>query len=232
MTDGTNSWNMVTYNHKEHSGTVPATLSVDVTVSTPTNAPMTIDTGSNPAWFDTGFADIAGLMNFRFEDLNLPYFDKTFVFDTSGTTLTHTGGNSTGATSGSQTIVSTDKIKLASGASSTDDAYNGFTIRLTKVVTVDGVKQKQTQERLITDYDGSERVATISLTWTAGLEPDPDDVITSDSAVYTYELLPKLSTSDKRISINPAIQLLDYTTSKIYGKGLDINDDISLSDWF
>ena len=43
--------------------------------------------------------------------------------------------------------------------------------------------------------------------------------------------LPKLSTSDKRISINPAIQLLDYTTSKIYGKGLDINDDISLSDW-
>ena len=81
------------------------------------------DTGSNPAWFDTGFADIAGLMNFRFEDLNLPYFDKTFVFDTSGTTLTPTGGNSTGATSGSQTIVSTDKIKLASGASSTDDAY-------------------------------------------------------------------------------------------------------------
>ena len=44
-------------------------------------------------------------------------------------------------------------------------------------------------------------------------------------------VLPKLSTSDKRISINPAIQLLDYTTSKIYGKGLDINDDISLSDW-
>ena len=231
MTDGTNSWNMVTYNHKEHSGTVPATLSVDVTVSTPTNAPMTIDTGSNPAWFDTGFADIQGLMNFRFEDLSLPYFDKTFIFDTSGTTLTHTGGNSTGATSGSQTIVSTDKIKLASGASSTDDAYNGFTIRLTKIVTIDGVKQKQTQERLITDYDGSERVATISQTWTAGLEPDPDDVITSDSAVYTYELLPKLSTSDKRISINPAIQLLDYTTSKIYGKGLDVNDDLSLSDW-
>ena len=142
MTDGTNNWNMVTYNHKEHSGTVPATLSVDVTVSTPTNAPMTIATGGNPNWFDTGFDGIAGLMNFTFENENFSYFGKNFIFDTSGTTLTHTGGNSTGATSGSQTIVSTDKIKLASGASSTDDAYNGYTIKLTKTVTVDGSKTK------------------------------------------------------------------------------------------
>ena len=111
MTDGTNNWNMVTYNHKEHTGTVPATLSVDVTVSTPSNAAMTMSTGSNPAWFDTGFEDIAGLMNFTFADLNLAYFKKNFIFDTSGTTLTHTGGNSTGAVSGSKTIVSTDKIK-------------------------------------------------------------------------------------------------------------------------
>ena len=35
MTDGTNRWDMVTYNNVEHSGTVPATLSIDVTVSVP-----------------------------------------------------------------------------------------------------------------------------------------------------------------------------------------------------
>ena len=55
MTDGTNNWNMVTYNHLGHSGTVPDTLSVDVTVSTPDDAPLTMDTGSNPGWFTDGF---------------------------------------------------------------------------------------------------------------------------------------------------------------------------------
>ena len=230
MTDGTNNWNMLTYNHKEETGTVPATLSVDVTVSTPSNAPMTMSTGSNPAWFDTGFIE-AGLRNFAFAEPDLLYFGKSFLFDTSGTTLTHTGGNSTGAVSGSKTIVSTDKIKLASGASSSDDAYNGYGIRLIKRITIDGVEQKQTQDREIIDYDGSERVATISQPWTAGLEPDPDDVIVSDNAIYTYELLPKQSTDDKRISINPTIQLLDYMTAKTYGKGLDEDTDISLSDW-
>ena len=232
MTDGTNSWNMVTYNHKEHSGTVPATLSVEVTVTAPTNSPTVLTTASTPDWFDTGFYnDFVDTLNLRFEDDSLIYFGKNFAFGLSGNTLTHTGGNSTGVVTGTKTVVSTDKIQLASGASSTDDAYNGYIIRLTKTTTVDGVKQKQTQEREISDYDGGEKVATVSQIWTSGLEPDPDDVFVSDNATYTYEILPKISTSDKRISINPSIQLLDYITSKRYGKGLDENTDLSLSDW-
>ena len=125
MTDGTNNWNMVTYNHIPHSGTVPASLSVDVTVSTPDDAPVTVTTGGNPDWFTDGFEGITGLFNFAFTNDNLAYFLKNLLFDLSGTTLTQTGGNSTGATSGSQTIISTDRIKLASGASSADDVYNG-----------------------------------------------------------------------------------------------------------
>jgi len=41
----------------------------------------------------------------------------------------------------------------------------------------------------------------------------------------TYEILP---VGDKKVSINPAIQLLDYLTNKRYGKGLDLDEDINL----
>ena len=34
---------------------------------------------------------------------------------------------------------------------------------------------------------------------------------------------------DLRAGTNPAMQLLDYLTDGIYGKGLDLNDDIDLS---
>ena len=53
--------------------------------------------------------------------------------------------------------------------------------------------------------------------WPQGEHPVEDD---------TYALKPKIKagrTDDARVSINPAMQLLDYMTSRIYGKGL-IND--------
>ena len=34
---------------------------------------------------------------------------------------------------------------------------------------------------------------------------------------------------DYRVSINPAIQLLDYLTSERYGKGLDVEKDLDLN---
>ena len=49
----------------------------------------------------------------------------------------------------------------------------------------------------------------------------------------TYILKAKIKngrTDDKRVSINPAIQLLDYLTER-YGKALNINTDISLADF-
>ena len=234
MTDGTNTWNMLTYNHVPTSGTgtVPATLSVDVTVSTPADAPVTMDTGGNPNWFFDGFEGITGLFNFAFTNDSLAYYLKNLVFDQSGTTLTQTGGNSTGASSGTHTVVSTDRIKLASSASGTDDIYNGYTIELTVATTTDGVTGKQIVTRNITDYDGTSKVAVVSEPWPSGLEPDPDDVVDNNNAVYTYKLTPAIvNVDDKRISINPSLQLLDYTTSPIYGKGLDVHNDLSLSEW-
>lgn len=229
-TDGTNSWNMVTYNHEAETGTVPATLSVTTTVTANTGSALTANTGSNPAWLNNPYLNGAHF-NFFFEDINLPYFRKNFPFTLGGTTLTATGTNAEGATGGSQTLVSADKIKLGSGASSSDNAYNGYTVELTKTFTDSTGTQKQKVERVISAYDGSERVATVTSQWPAGMAPDPDDVVQESGAVYTYRLLPKSTLDDKRVSINPAIQLLDYMTAKTYGKDLDIDTDIAMSDF-
>ena len=54
----------------------------------------------------------------------------------------------------------------------------------------------------------------------------------STNATYTYgtrgTYLDVGIYSDSRVSINPALQLLDYLTSKRYGKGLDIVQDLDL----
>ena len=135
------------------------------------------------------------------------------------------GASSVGAPTGTQEIISANTIKLASGASSTDDAYNDFDIELTKSTTAaDGTTQVQAITRTITDYDGGTKIATVNTPWDAGLEPVQND---------TYQLLSKIKngrTDDKRVSINPAIQLLDYLTAR-YGKQLSLTTDISLADF-
>ena len=54
-TDGTNSWNMATWNHIAESGTVPATLSITTTVSATAGSNLTAATGSNPAWLNNPY---------------------------------------------------------------------------------------------------------------------------------------------------------------------------------
>ena len=55
------------------------------------------------------------------------------------------------------------------------------------------------------------------------IEPEPFDFI--PRAGDKYEILP---VGDKKVSINPAIQLLDYITNKRFGRGLDLEKDIDL----
>ena len=59
------------------------------------------------------------------------------------------------------------------------------------------------------------------------------DHFTIGSAQYKYGVkgshLDVEQFGDDRVSINPAIQLLDYLTSKRYGKGLDIERDLDLN---
>ena len=57
-----------------------------------------------------------------------------------------------------------------------------------------------------------------------GINPAPGKFITK--AGDKYEILSL--NGDKKVSINPAIQLLDYLTNERYGRGLDISKDIDL----
>ena len=92
--------------------------------------------------------------------------------DVSGkVTLTASQGAVTGT---AQTGSTSTTIKLATGASSTDDAYNGMYVTLTGG-TGDG------QERLITDYEGSTRIATVDAAWTT----TPDNTSTYSLRVFT-----------------------------------------------
>ena len=224
---GTNpKWHMITYGDTSHSGTVPEALSVTTTaITAPTDGPQVITIPANTPWTSTfsTYKDIddyvtAALVNGgETGQDNIPF---GYTVTNSGQTLTMTGGNATGGTTTNTTVVAKNQIKLASGASSTNDYYNGMDIVL-KIVDEDG--DYHVQERLIEDYNGSEKIALIDIPWDNGYEPGINTTWT-----YTYEIKQK---RDKRVSINPAIQLLDYITAVGYGKGLDVDNDVSLSHW-
>lgn len=58
---------------------------------------------------------------------------------------------------------------------------------------------------------------------TPGLDNDNGFIV--KTPVDTYSIRPNL---DRRVSLNPSMQLLDYLTAKVYGRGLNIDEDINL----
>jgi hypothetical protein len=116
-------------------------------------------------------------------------------------------------------LASKNTIKLASTASSISDYYKGYLIEVTRYTTT-GKSLVQVAE--IIGYDGTNKIATIDTIW----DFIPVGTSTSGDSVRIY---PKYA--DGRVSINPAIQLLDYVTSQTYGRGLDPYKDIDLKSW-
>ena len=227
------TWTMGTWDYSDTShsaGTVPSANTSTVTVNDNGSSPITITIPSNLDFINELVLDLehTDYATIKFANSVLPYgFDPFWFLKTNSTTLTHagTGGTSHGITAGSQTIVSSNTIKLASGASSSDNTYNDFDIKLTRTSTAeDGSSQTQSWTRTIVDYDGGTKIATVNTPWEGTYEPAAND---------TYQLLSKIKngrTDDKRVSINPTIQLLDYLTAR-YGKDLDLYTDISLADF-
>jgi len=116
--------------------------------------------------------------------------------------------------SGATGIVIRDVIRLEAAESTDDDFYNGYGIIL-KRFDSNGVPH--IQQRRIIDYIGAQRLALVDFPWESGFAPTTGD---------TYIL--SKGREDIRVSINPALQLLDYLTSDRYGRGLDIDNDINL----
>lgn len=115
------------------------------------------------------------------------------------------------------TLVSRNTIKLSASASAVDDFYVGYKIILKRVEANGKVV---TQEKEIVAYSGTSKVATIGGIWEYDYVPDVGD---------TYEIVPNYR--DERVSINPAIQTLDYVSSTTYGRGLDVNEDLKFDSW-
>ena len=115
-------------------------------------------------------------------------------------------------------IVSRNTMILGAGASAVNDYYNGFSITVTRLNTVTG--KETLQKKKIIDYDGSTKVATIDGVWDILYTPAPGD---------SYKIVPTYA--DSRVSINTAIQALDYITSTTYGRGLNITKDLDFPTW-
>ena len=216
MKSGSSKWHMQTWDHIENSGTVSAETYVTVastTTGTTAGRKVTINTPSAAlAWLlaqeDLGLSPYLGAFGIDFASA---FRDYTAA---AGSVIDNVVGLPDAVTGGDKIYVK-DGITLESGASSTSGYYVGNTITVTDISGA----LVYTQVRKITGYDGATRTATVD-------------------AVWDYSNIPNTSTKyvigsigDKRVTINPAMQLLDYMTNDRYGKGLDIDKDIDLPVW-
>ncbi len=95
-----------------------------------------------------------------------------------------------------------------------DDIFVGA-----KITVKRGGSSPYVQTRTIKKYDGATGIAFVDSPWDWAHIPSGAD---------SYSIG---SLGDKRVSLNPAIQLLDYMTNKRYGKGLDVEKDINIEDF-
>ena len=238
MKKDSNYWPMQIYSHKIHDGkTVESALAVDATGIKDSGTAVVYEVSSVPTWLtdDTEVllhpktAASSSTSTFKSE----PTYTVTVDTTANEVTLKNTTNRvAFTAVHGSELprIVASKRILLDdTDLVATAGAYNGKKLTLYRH-TPSGV---MTQERVITKYLGSQvggqgRLADVSVPWDHGFSPK----------VYNYSSSPYDSTEDKydiqnnlrdaRVTINPAMQLLDYMTG-VYGKNLDLEDDIDLS---
>ena len=110
------------------------------------------------------------------------------------------------------TLIFKNILRLNSSSSSSNGAYVGQTISVYQYI--DGIRYEK--DFKIQRYDGGLKTAALSTYY---------DISYAPNSSYSYDMG---SSDDKRVSINPAMQLLDYLTDKRYGKGLSLEKDIDL----
>lgn len=231
--DGTKKWSMLTYNYSRlASSNVPGPISSTITSVDTSGTNVVFNYASNPYLpIDNDPVDFTAKMQIVKSDYTnldigefFPYGIMVgYINPTTDTTFT-SGYASSGYGSEASLImgrfpgaliVSKNTIRLPASASSVDDFYNGDIIEVTRISS-NGKSLVQQAE--IIGYNGTAKIATIDTIW--------DFIPIGTDKVRIY---PKYA--DSRVSINPAIQALDYITSTTYGRGLDIRKDINLNSW-
>ena len=221
-------FHFVTYNHTTVSGTVAKQLKETITSQSTNSGGSSIDITMSSA--DSVFqkalalggeASVADLSGAASGPLYNPEVLNTYLFGYtgSGTTITDVGNTTQNAsTVVGKSVVVKDAVALAAGASSSDNAYNGYVIEVTRKYPDNTIK---VQTRTIVDYDGGERVASVDSAF------DEDAIPTTND---TYKILSPVA-GDIRVSTNPAMQLLDYLQAKRYGRDLQ-EEDLDLPSFF
>jgi len=205
------TWHMQSWDHAESSGSPASALyhsNITIGAGTLVGRKVTLTSPSAAfAWAvaqDNAIIGIyneanSGLMASSYED----YTYTTNVIDNLTRYSTDPG---------IQRVYIKNAIHLPNTAKGISNYYIGNTI----VLTDNTGSVPYIQERKIIDYDGSTKVALVDSPWDYSHQPNTTD---------TYSVG---SIGDRRVTINPAMQLLDYMTNIRYGKGLDLDKDINL----
>ena len=218
MQSGSKVYHVAAHNHVENSGVVPVILQKQVVsaAAASDNNSAEVNIGSGFTQYQAALTagrkvSITSTGNFLTGGVD---WINSFEFTYSGSVISGLGATGTGSSTLVNKFVTVrDGIALASSASSTNDIYNGLTIELTNI-HADG--STTVQRRTISDYNGSAKVATVDTAWEYDNIPKASD---------TYKIFPA---DDIRVSVNPAIQFLDYMTSSRYGAGLDLEADLDM----
>jgi hypothetical protein len=134
-----------------------------------------------------------------------------YTVSSSGNTFTFTGSRNFTTTPPQNIALQRARIFDFSSVSAVSSITD------TSQIIGEFLKIEETGERReITDFNTSTNKITVSSPFM--FPPLP---------THTFTITGK--GNDLRAGSNPAMQLLDYMTNKIYGKGLDLNDDIDLS---
>jgi len=113
----------------------------------------------------------------------------------------------------------TNTITLHSGASSDNDIYNGSTIRITSG-TGNG------QKRVISDYVGSSKVATVSTNWTT--QPDATSAFTIDSHVDQFINITDSFGRLRIVAVNSATEVRCFAEISLFDNSAVASGDYEL----
>ena len=220
MESGSDVYHFVTTDHIHHSGTVDRKLQQTISSvadnSNGTSVNVTINAANAKMQQALTYADIVSISDAGELD-RLRTTEFPFIYDSSANaTLLEQIGRTVQEKANlvSKKVSVVDCVVLASSASSTDNAYNGMFIEITHQYD-DNVTE--VSRRKIIDYDGATRVAQVDRAFSKFAIPDGND---------TYKIFS--GSTDQRVSLNPAMQLLDYLRSDRYGRNLSVTDDIDL----
>jgi hypothetical protein len=202
------------------TGTTNSSGSLGVTFTSNSNMTINGDTLNASPLFH--LAELNGLYYERISDVQT--FGSAIISGTvSSTSLvsgypyaTYVPEVTSIVSSGPTFLASDNTVRLPNTASSVNDFYKGYLLEITRYNSTTGKSLVQIEE--VKGYNGANRVITIDGIW--DFTP-----VTTD----TIRIFPKYA--DGRVSINPAIQTLDYITSTTYGKGLNPYSDLNLPSW-